>query len=124
MEEQVQDGVYETSVSRGSIITEKLKKSRRTCLVFPERILSIVTVGDTDEVEGYTLDTNLIYKEKLFRASSVGNSLFLENLSSSNTSSPLVKLYVVLESTTVGVSTFIDGSYASSDHLIRRVAFN
>lgn len=123
MEEQQKSNYSESAISCGEHISKKLYKSIRTCLVFPEKVIGIVPLGDTDEVSDYVLEDKLIFKEKLVRVESVGNSVFLENLTTSNSNGVLLKFYVVLESCTFPVSALNNGSYSSSKHQIYKFTY-
>lgn len=123
MEDKMKVDYMESVVSCGDHIVKKIYKSIRICLVFPEKVIGIIPLSDTDEVSGYILKDNLIFKDKWVRIESIGNNVFLENLTQQNNSHKILKFYVVLEDNTFAVSAINHGSYASSEHQIHRFIY-
>lgn len=123
MEDKNKIDYLESVVSCGDHIVKKIYKSIRICLVFPEKVVGIIPLSDTDEVSGYILKDNLIFKDKWVRIESLGNTVFLENLTGQNNSHKILKFYVVLEECTFAITAMNHGSYPSSDHQIHRFIY-
>lgn len=123
MEDKNRIDYLESVVSCGDHIVKKIYKSIRICLVFPEKVIGIIPLSDTDEVSGYILKDNLIFKDKWVRIQSLGNTVFMENLTGQNNSHKILKFYVILEDCTFAITAINHGSYPSSDHQIHRFIY-